>query len=113
MISEHPSYDFEKDDYIIVVSADCDPFWLAKVTEITNEQLSFKYFHHNTPKNGNKMTWKLHHTSGNCGILDVYIKFKSEFDLFTKSKSIRTTALRKITQSCLKYNGQVVPDGFK
>lgn len=113
VLGEHPTYEFNIGEIIAVVSSDNDPFWLAQITEINDEGLVFQYFHHNTPKQGSKMNWKLHNTNGFCGITDVYTRFKLLTDIFTKSNSIRTAALRKISQACMKYNAQLVPDNFK
>lgn len=110
---EHPTYEFNIGEIIVVVSSDIDPFWMAQVTEVTEEQLKFQYYNHNTPKEGKKMTWHLDDTEGACGITDVYMRFKSTSEIFTKTNSIRTTALKRIRQACMKYNALEVPDDFK
>jgi hypothetical protein len=50
---------------------------------------------------------------GTCGKFDVYFRFKTEEQLFTKGKTILKQALKKIAQACLIYNGLEVPETFK
>lgn len=111
--SEHPTYDFQQGDLVALVSGDSDPFWLAEVTELSENSLNLRYFHHGPRKPGKKLVWKKHHSEGTCGLYDVYARFKSEELLFTKGKTILKKALKKISQACLTYNGIEVPDTFK
>jgi hypothetical protein len=43
----------------------------------------------------------------------MYVIFKTKELLFTKSNSILKTALKKIVQACLIYNGIIIPDIIK
>lgn len=110
--SPHPAYVFSISELVVVVSSDKDPFWIAKVTEVSDDVLNFQFYHHNSPKNGEKMVWKLHHTHGSCGITDVYVKFTAAL-LFTQAMQIRERAWKTICQACLKWNDIIVPETFK
>jgi hypothetical protein len=71
-------------DLVALVSANQDPFWLARVKKIKKD-----------------------------GKFDVYFRFKIEEQLFTKGKTILKQALKKIAQACLTYNGQMYLKPFK
>jgi hypothetical protein len=111
--SEHPTYDFQVEDLVALVSGDQDPFWLATVKKVKNDSLSVAYYHHGLHISGKRLVWKAHHSKGTCGKFDVYVRFKSEEQLFTKGKTIKKQALKKIAQACLTYNGLEVPETFK
>jgi hypothetical protein len=111
--SEHPTYDFQVGDLVALVSADQDPFWLARVKKIKEDSLSVTYYHHGPQISGKRLVWKAHNSKGTCGKFDVYFRFKTEEQLFTKGKTILKQALKKIAQACLTYNGLEVPETFK
>lgn len=113
VLEEHPHYSFEIGNIVAVVSSDADPFWLAQVTAVHETTIDFTYYHHNKPTRGNKMIWKLHSTTGSCGVTDVYTKWRQNSEIFTKNNNIRKQALKKISNACLKYNNTTVPDGFQ
>lgn len=113
VFSEHPTYDFQVGDLVALVSGDSDPFWLAEISAVSEENLDLIYWHHGPHKPGKRLIWKKHHTNGACGKYDVYVRFKTKELLFTKSNSILKTALKKIVQACLTYNEIIVPDTFK
>jgi hypothetical protein len=58
--SEHPTYDFQVRDLVALVSADQDPFWLARVKKIKEDSLSVTYYHHGSQISGKKLVWKAH-----------------------------------------------------
>ena len=113
IISEHPTYAFQQGDLVALVSSDTDPFWLAEVKEVSEESLEVHYFHHGPHKPGKKLVWKRHISEGTCRLYDVYVRFKTEDQLFTKRRTILKKAFKKISQACLTYNGIEVPDTFK
>jgi hypothetical protein len=95
---EHPSYEFHAGEFVAVL-ADKEPFWLAQVTKVEEMTVYFDYYHHSPlPKAGEniKMKWTLHNTTGNCNITDVLVRFKTEAEIFTKTKTLRNAARRKI-----------------
>jgi hypothetical protein len=113
VISEHPTYDFQVGNLVALVSNDSDPFWLAEVTTVKEDSLEVIYYHHGPIRSGRKLVWKKHTSEGTCGKYDVYVRFKSDNQLFTKTKTIRKKALQKISQACLTYNDITVADTFK
>ncbi len=98
--SEHPTYDFQVGDLVALVSGDEDPFWLAKVKKVKQDTLSVTYYHHGPLISGKRLIWNAHNSKGTCGLLDVYCRFKREEQLFTKGKTIKKQALKKISQAC-------------
>jgi hypothetical protein len=98
---------------VALVSANQDPFWLAQVKKIKEDSLSMTYYHHGPQISGKRLVWKAHNSRGTCGKFDVYFRFKTEEQIFTKSKTILKQALKKIAQACLIYNGLEVPETFK
>jgi hypothetical protein len=111
--SKHPTYDFQVGDLVALVSANQDPFWLAWVKKIKEDSLSMTYYHHGSQISGKRLVWKAHNSKGTCGKFDVYFRFKTEEQLFTKGKTILKQALKKTAQACLTYNGLEVPETFK
>jgi hypothetical protein len=97
--SEHPIYYFRQSDLVALVSRDDDPFWLTEVTNVSENSLEVGYFHHSFYKPGKKLVWKKHNSKGTCGLNDVYARFKTEEQLFTKGKTIRKKALKKVLSS--------------
>jgi hypothetical protein len=98
---------------VALVSGDEDLFWLAEVTNVFENSLEVGYFYHSLYKPGKKLVWKKHNSKGTCGLNDVYARFKTEEQLFTKEKTIRKKAQKKISQACLTYNNIKIPDSFK
>jgi hypothetical protein len=45
---------------------------------------------------GKRLIWKAHNSKSTCGKFDVYVRFKSEEQLFTKGKTILKQAFKKI-----------------
>jgi hypothetical protein len=39
VFSEHPTYDFQVGDLVALVSGDSDPFWLAEINAVSEENL--------------------------------------------------------------------------
>jgi hypothetical protein len=113
--SEYPTYDRQVGDLVALVSANQDPFWLARVKKIKENSLSMTYYHHGPQISGKTLVWKAHNSKGTCGKFDVYVyfRFNTEEQLFTKGKTILRQALKKIAQACLIYNGLEVPETFK
>jgi hypothetical protein len=111
--SEHPTYDFQIRNLVVMMSEDQDPFWLAQVMKVDKNSLEVVYFHHSPFRSGKKLVWKPHNSNGTCGKYDVYIRFKGEEQLFTKEKTILKKALKKIAQACLTYNNLEIPETFK
>jgi hypothetical protein len=99
--SKHPIYHFRQGDLVALVSRDDDPFWLAEVTNASENSLEVVYFHHSLYKPGKKLVWKKHNSKRTCRLNDVYARFKTEEQLFTKKKTIHKKALKKISQACL------------
>jgi hypothetical protein len=98
---------------VALVSGDDDPFWLAEVTNVSENSLKVGYFHHSLYKPGKKLVWKKYNSERTCRLNDVYARFKIEEQLFTKGKTISNKALKKISQACLTYNSIEIPDSFK
>jgi hypothetical protein len=113
VLSEHPTYDVQVGDLVVLVVGDSDPFWLAEISAVGEENLDLIYWHHSPRKAGKRLIWKKHHINGACRKCDVYVRFKTKELLFTKSNSTLKTALKKIVQACLTYNEIIVPDTFK
>jgi hypothetical protein len=83
------------------------------LTNVSENSLEVGYFHHSLYKPGKKLVWKKHNSEGTCGRNDVYARFKTEEQLFTKGKTICKKALKKISQARLTYNSIEIPDSFK
>jgi hypothetical protein len=98
---------------VALVSGDSDPYWLAEISAVSEENLYLIYWHHSPHKPGKRLIWKKHHTNGAYRKYDVYVRFKTKELLFTKSNSILKIALKKIVQACLTYNEIIVLDTFK
>jgi hypothetical protein len=111
--SEHPTCDFQVGESVALVSANQDPFWLARVKKIKEDSLSVIYDHHGSQISRKRLVWKAYNSKDTCGKFDVYFRFKTEEQLFTKSKTILKQALKKIAQACLTCNGLEVPETFK
>jgi hypothetical protein len=47
---------------VALVSGDDDPFWLAEVTNVSENSLEVGYFHHSLYKPGKKLVWKKHNS---------------------------------------------------
>jgi hypothetical protein len=45
VLSEHPTYDFQV-GVVALVSRDSDPFWLAEISAVGEENLDLIYWHH-------------------------------------------------------------------
>jgi hypothetical protein len=116
IVGEHPSYQFEVGDCVAVVSNDTDPFWLAEVNDVQDEEIHFTYFVH-TPfskKVNQRMKWILDaNSTGSCDTLDVLVRFKERCQLFTKTKLLKGSARSKIVQAVETYNDKLVSPYFK
>jgi hypothetical protein len=84
-------------------TADQDPFWLAWVKKIKEDSLFMTYYHHGLQISRKRLVWKAHNSKGTCGKFDVYFRFKTKEQLFTKGKTILKQALKKIAQACLTF----------
>jgi hypothetical protein len=98
---------------VALVSGDDDLFWLAEVTNVSENSLEVGYFHYSLYKPGKKLVWKKHNSKGTCKLDDVYARFKTKEQLFTKRKTIRKKSFKKISQACLIYNNIEIPKSFK
>jgi hypothetical protein len=87
-------------DLVALVSADQDPFWLARVKKIKEDSLSVTYYHHGSQISRKRLVWKAHNSKGTCGKFDVYFRFKTEEQLFTQGKTILKQALKKSASRC-------------
>ena len=108
VVGEHPQTTFKVDDLIAVLpdKSSPDPFWLAKITEIEEETLRFTYFHYKLNNKKNQV-WSLHTTTGSLHFLDILVGFGGEeTQLFTKKKSLRKPALKKINQAISIYKSK-------
>ena len=105
VVGEHPVSTFQVGDFVIVLSTDRDPFWVAQVTNTDEEQAHFRYYHYKLGSKQQKI-WYEHDSNGSCGFLDVLARFKNENELFTKSKIIRKQAQNKINQALALYTGK-------
>ena len=105
VIGEHPASTFKVGDFVIVLSTDKDPFWVAQVTNSDEEHIYFRYYHYKLNSKQQKI-WCEHDSHGSCGFLDVLTRFKNESELFTKSKIIRKQAQNKINQALALYTGK-------
>jgi hypothetical protein len=70
VVGEHPKYSFSKDKIVVVFADNQDCFWIAQVTETDDEEISLRYFHFTCNDNDDKR-YKLHDSTGNCGISDI------------------------------------------
>jgi hypothetical protein len=71
VFSEHPTYDFQVGNLMALVSGDSDPFWLAEISVVSEENLDLIY--HSPHKPGKRLIWKKHHTNGACRKYDMYV----------------------------------------
>jgi hypothetical protein len=86
---------------------------LYRALNVSENSPKVGYFHHSLYKPGKKLVWKKHNSKVTCGLNAVYARFKTKEQLFTKGKTIRKKALKKISQACLTYNSIEIPDSFK
>jgi hypothetical protein len=91
ILSEHPTYDFQVGDLVSLVLGDSDPFWLAEISVMGEENLDLIYWYHGPLKAGKKLIWKKHHINRAYRRYNVYVRFKTKELLFTKSNSILKT----------------------
>jgi hypothetical protein len=73
-----------------------------------DEEISFRYFHFTRNGNDDKR-YKLHDSTGNCGISDVLCSFSSKEKIFTKNGKIRKASLTKIKKAYHIYTGKKLP----
>jgi hypothetical protein len=107
VVGEHPKYSFFKDEIVVVLADNQDRFWIAQVTDTDNEkiEISLRYFHFTRNGNDDKR-YKLHDSTGNCGISDVLCSFFSKEKIFTKNRKIRKVSLTKIKKAYHIYMGK-------
>jgi hypothetical protein len=74
---------------VVLVPANQDPFWLAQVKKIKEDSLSVTNYHHGSQISEKRLVWKAHNSKGTCGKFDVYLRFKTKEQLFTKGKTIK------------------------
>jgi hypothetical protein len=107
-MGEHPKYSFFKDKIVVVFADNQDRFWVARVTDTDDEEISLRYFHFNHNGNDDKR-YKLHDSTRNYGILDVLYSFSSKEKIFTKNGKIRKASLTKIKKAYHIYMGKKLP----
>jgi hypothetical protein len=67
IFSEHTTYDFQVGDLVALVSGDSNPFWLAKISAMGEENLDLIYWHHGPRKadleeaSYKQSIWKIQH----------------------------------------------------
>jgi hypothetical protein len=99
VFSEHPIYDFQVGDLMALVSGDSDPFWLAEISTVSEENLDLLVSRPHKPRK--RLIWTKHHTNGACRKYELYVPIQNQGIDITKSNSILKIALKKIVQTCL------------